>query len=436
MPSVAAFRPLRSRDYAIVWSAGLVSNIGTWLQTVAVGALVTGLTRNPIWTAVAYVAAFLPMGVLSPIGGALADRLDRRRFTIVATMVEAVLAATLAALVAAGHTSPVLVNVVVFVAGCVSALRLPFQQAMLPDLVPKEDLVGAVSLGSAQWNLGRVVGPALAGIVIVAGSFSLAFALNAVSFVAIVLAYVVVKPPQPTPTDEWPGVVKQLRAGAAAVRADPGCKAALVLIACAAGIAAPFMGLIAAMGEELVSDLGGVVSPERIAGATGALTTGQGIGAVIGSLLLPTLVERFGRHRVVLGSLVGTSLALIPYGLAPNVPSAAVAIAFTGGIYIFVLSGLSAVMQLRAPAEYRGRAISLFWAVLSIMFPIGALAQGVLARQVGMRATTIASGVALLVAVAIVRLTRPQLMRAVEDPSLEEVEKAERLVAEPEPLVP
>lgn len=367
MPT-AALRPLRHRGYAIVWSAGLVSNIGTWLQTVAVGALVTGMTRNPIWTAVAYVAAFLPMGVLSPVGGALADRLDRRRFTIAATLTETALAALLAVLVAAGHTSPVVVNLVVFAAGCVAATRMPFQQAMLPDLVPKEDLVGAVSLGSAQWNLGRVVGPAFAGIVIVAGSFELAFALNAVSFLAIVVAYTLVRVPSPEAHDAWPGVMAQLRDGAAAVRADAGCRAALLLIACTSGLIAPFMGLIAAMAEELVG--GG---PTRIAGATGALTTGQGVGAVIGALLLPVLVDRYGRRRVIVGALVAVPVALAPYALAPTVAVAAVALAFTGGIYIFVLSGLSAIVQLRAPAEYRGRAISFYWATLSTLFPIGAL---------------------------------------------------------------
>jgi MFS family permease len=122
------------------------------LQTVAVGSLVTGLTRNPLWTAVAYVASFLPMGLLSPVGGALADRLDRRRCVIAGTLIEASLAALLAVLVAAGRTDPVLVNLIVFVAGCVAALRMPFQQAMLPDLVPPEDLVGAISLGSAQFK--------------------------------------------------------------------------------------------------------------------------------------------------------------------------------------------------------------------------------------------------------------------------------------------
>ena len=427
----AALRPLRHPRYALIWSAGLVSNIGTWLQTVAVGSLVTGLTNNPIWTAVAYVAGFLPMSVLSPVGGALADRLDRRKFTVAATLVETTLAATLAVLVAGGHTAPALINVIVFVAGCVSAIRMPFQQAMLPDLVPHEDLVAAVSLGSAQWNLGRVVGPAFAGLVIVAGSFSLAFTLNAVSFLAVVIAFAIVRVPTPTSHEEWPGVISQMRAGARAVRADAGCRAAMVLVALAAGVGAPFMALIAAMADEFVT--GGA---KDIAAATGLLTTAQGAGSVVGALALPSLVIRFGRRRVIVGALLAMSVSLVPYALAPSVATAAPALAVTGGIYICVLSGLSAIVQLRAPTEFRGRAISLFWSVMSIVFPVGAFIQGVAARNVGMRTTTLASAVLLGVLTLTLRAVRPAVLDALDDPpASEEVEEAERLVAEVESLV-
>jgi len=433
-----ALRPLRHRAYATVWTAGLVSNIGTWMQTVAVGALVTALTHNPVWTAVAYIAGFLPMGIISPLGGALADRFDRKKVTIAGTFVETALASTLAILVHTGHTHPALVNLIVFMAGCVAAFRMPFQQAMLPDLVPREDIVGALSLGSAQWNFGRVAGPALAGIVIVAGSFSLAFAINALSFLAVVIAYSIVKVPKLETHEEWQGITKQLRAGAQAVKKDPGIRAAFVFIAVASGLAAPFMSLIAAMAEELAGGTGGA---KAIAAGTGALTTGQGIGAVLGSLLLPGLVDRWGRTRTLTAALLGCGVVLIPYGLAPNVPTAALALAAVGGVYILVLSGLSAIVQLRADPAFRGRAISLFWAVLSILFPIGALAQGMLARATNMRVTTVVAGIAVIAATLVLHATKPHLFSALDDDvtddkpdSLEEVEEPESLVAEGQPL--
>jgi len=408
---VAALRPLRHRRFALIWTGSLVSNIGTWMQTVAVGALVTGITGNPIWTAVSFVAAFLPNGILAPIGGALADRLDRRKFAMVGTGVEGAIAAVLAIVVARGTTDPYLITALVFLAGCVGALRMPFQQAMLPDLVPKEDVVGAISLGSAQWNLGRVIGPALAGLVIVAGSFAAAFAANAISFLAVIIAFAFVRVPPPEAADEHPGLLSHMRAGAGTVRRVPALRSAMVLIALTAAFAAPFIALIPAFAALLSKAAG----PEALAGATGAMTTAQGVGAVTASLLFPSLVERYGRVRMLGVVLFVTPLALIPYALSPSVAAAVVAIVFVGGAYICVLSGLSAVMQLGAPAAFRGRVLSLYFATLSIVFPLGALVQGAFARAVGLRVANIAGAVVLLAALTALAIFRPQIFRALDD---------------------
>lgn len=408
---VAALRPLRHRGYALVWTGSLISNVGSWMQTVAVGALVTGVTRNPVWTALAFVATFIPMGVLAPVGGALADRLDRRRFAVMATSAEATVAAGLAVLVGSGRTDPWFVTGLVFVAGCISALRLPVQQAMLPDLVPAEDIVGAVSLGSTQWNLGRVVGPAVAGVVIVVGSFAAAFVVNALSFLAVIVAFAAVPLPPAAGGATSTKLLAHMRAGARALRSEPACRAAMLLIALAAGLAAPFMALIPAMADVLVG--GG---PKALAAATGAFTTAQGLGAVVGALTFPSLVEHFGRRRMITCALMATPAALVAYALAPSVPAGVITLFFVGGTYICVLSGLSAVMQLRSPADYRGRVLSLFFGTLSIVFPLGTLVQGALADHVGLRVTTIAGGLVLAATVVAFRIVRPAILDALDDP--------------------
>lgn len=387
-----------------------MSNIGTWMQTVAVAALVTGITGNPVWTAASFIAGFLPNGILAPVGGALADRLDRRRWAIIGTAVEGGLAFVLALVIAAGNTDPFVITGIVFLAGCVGALRMPFQQAMLPDLVPADDVVGAISLGSAQWNLGRVIGPALAGLVIVAGSYAAAFFVNAASFLAVIVAFLFVRlPPHQSLDDDDVGLLSHMRAGASTVRSTPALRAGIVLIALSATLAAPFMALIAAYADELT------VGDDALGAATGALTTGQGVGAVVFSLLFPSFVVAFGRRRMLTLMLFLTPLALVPYALAPSVPAAVAAIVVVGGCYICILSGLSAVMQLRSPAAFRGRVLSLYFATLSVVFPVGALAQGALARLVGMRATILASAAAMLGAVVAVAVLRPHLLRALDD---------------------
>ena len=387
-----------------------MSNIGTWMQTVAVSALVTGITGNPVWTAASFIAGFLPNGVLAPVGGSLADRFDRRRCAIVATAVEGALAFALALVIAGGTTDPYLITGIVFLAGCVGALRMPFQQAMLPDLVPAEDVVGAISLGSAQWNLGRVVGPALAGLVIVAGSYSAAFFANAASYVAVIVAFLFVRLPPHVAAADDVGLLGHMRAGAAVVRSTPALRAAIVLIALSATLAAPFMALIGSFADVLTT------TDKALAAATGAITTGQGVGAVVFSLLFPSLVESFGRRRMLTVALVLTPLALVPYALAPSAPAAVAAVVLVGGCYICILSGLSAVVQLGSPSAFRGRALSLYFATLSVVFPVGALLQGVFARIVGMRATTIGGAALMLIGLGALALFRPGVLRALDDP--------------------
>ncbi len=215
----ASFRPLASRNFALVWSAALVSNVGTWMQIVTLGIVVTAKTHEPGWTGLVAAAAFLPNGLLAPLGGALADRLDRRRWLIVTTIAEAAFAGALAALAFTGHELPWLLSVVAFLGGTASAIGFPTYQAMLPDLVDKKDLLAAVSLSSAQFNLGRVIGPALAGVALVAGSAGWAFTANAISFGAVVVALLLVRlPAQVKSAGE--GIVSRMREGSAARLAD------------------------------------------------------------------------------------------------------------------------------------------------------------------------------------------------------------------------
>lgn len=406
----SSLAPLRHRNYALLWSAGTVSNVGTWMQTVAVGALVTEQTGQARWTALVAIAGFLPVGLLAPVGGALADRLDRRRWMVVGVLVEAGLATLLAVLHATGNASPGVVTLVVFGNGCTAALILPFHQAMLPDLVPRHDLLAAASLGSAQYNLGRVVGPALAAVLIAATSFTWAFAVNAVSYFAVVVALALIRLPPHSPVDDDERLFARIRAGARAAAAEPGCRAALALIAAASLLLAPFIALIPAKAHAIVSD-----GAKATASATGVLTTAQGVGAVIGALLIAPLANRFGRRRMIVVYLLGTAAALTMYAEAPTVTTATAALVLVGGLYIGILSGLSTVVQMRAPAAFRGRILSLYFMALGTIYPIGALLQGAVADHVGLGRTTIVGAVLLVLVVGAVAVVRPNLLRALDD---------------------
>ena len=197
----ASLRPLRSRNFALIWSAALVSNLGSWMQTVALGVLVythTG-SAGAGWAGLVAAAGFVPIVLLAPVGGALADRLDRRKWLILTTLAETMFATVLAVLAGLHHDPPWALVLLSFLGGASGAIGFPAYQAMVPDLVPSEDLLGAVSLSSAQYNLGRVIGPAVAGLILLTQNYAIVFGVNAASFGAVVIALLLVHLPRPVP---------------------------------------------------------------------------------------------------------------------------------------------------------------------------------------------------------------------------------------------
>lgn len=403
-----AFAPLRHRNFALVWAAGLISNVGTWMETVAVGDLVAHRTGQAGWTALVAAAGFLPMGLLGPIGGAFADRFDRRTMLLTMTMLQMVCAAALTALSATGHVTPGAVALVVFAAGCVAGLGFPAYSAMLPDLVPPEDLLAGMSLSQAQWNLGRVIGPALAGVAIALGSYTAAFALNTASFAAMVVALLALRlAPHVRPTDDDP-LLTRIRVGASAAWAEPGVRSAIIMISVVALTASPFIALIPAVARVRFD------GDEHL---TSWFVTAQGVGAVCGALALPALAARVGRFPMLMASFVLLPAALVLYGVAPTPQAAALALVAVGATYMFVFSGVGTVVQLRAPAALRARVLSFYFLALGTLYPIGATLQGPIADRIGLGVTTAASGVILVGVVVLLRTVRPGVLAALGDPA-------------------
>ena len=404
---VTSLRPFAQRDFTLVWVAALVSNVGSWMQTVAVGVLITDLTGRAGWTGLVAAAAFLPIGLLSPVGGAIADRVDRRRLLLGTAVVEAGFAAALAVVVASGLTSAALVTLLVLGGGCMMALGLPAFQAILPDLVPREDLLAASSLGLAGYNLGRVVGPALAGLVLAAGSFTWAFVINAASFGAVVLALLIVRIPDLPPSDEQGGIWGRIVTGARAALAEPGCRLSIATIAVTALFLSPFIALVPAIAIKLFD------SGET---GTSVLITAQGAGAVAGAILLAPAARRWGRRRLLVGNLIVLPLLLAAYGASPNLAVATVAILAVGMAYVGVLSGLGTVVQLRAPATLRARILSLYMVALGVVYPLGAVLQGFLGDRIGLRTVTAGTAALFLALVLVVLARRPALAAGFDDP--------------------
>ena len=384
-----ALDPLRHRNFALIWMSALLSNVGSWMQTVAVGILVTARTGQAGWTGLVAAAGFLPIGLLSPLGGVMADRFDRRMWLFTTTIGETAFATVLAILAWTGQDNPGIVTLLVFGGGAMAAIGFPAYQAMMPDLVPPSQLGAAISLSSAQFNLGRVIGPALAGVAIVVGGYQLAFAINALSFFAVLVALLIVRLPDRAQTSDPSSLRLRLAEGFRATARNRNARFAVLCISAVALTASPFIALVPAIALKVFHSK---------AGGTSVLITAQGIGAVAGALAITPLVERFGRRRVLAGDLIAVCGFLVLYSLAPTLWIGAVALLLVGAAYIGVLAGCNTIVQLNAPADLRGRMLGIYMMALGVLYPIGALAQGWLADWAGLRAVT-GGGALLLLAV-------------------------------------
>jgi MFS family permease len=396
--------PLRHRRYAALWTGAFCSNIGTWMEMVAVGILVQNITGQVAPVGIVIAAAFLPNGLIGPIGGALADRLPRRQLMLATTTVQTMLAGVLTALVALDIAEVWSIALIVFASGCAGAIGFPSYQSMMPDLVPREELASAAALGMMQYNLGRILGPALAGLLIDAGGFEWAFAVNTVSFIAVIVAIAPLELPGPQPVDNE-SISSAIRNGISYAAREPGIRAVMTYLSLNSLFAAPFIALVAPAAAEFTGN----------AKNASWLVTTQGVGAVIMALSLGNLAARFGNRRVLLATLFGLPPALALYGLAPSLVTAAIAIFGVGFFYLGSLTSFTTIAQLRASAEMRGRVMSALMVLLGTLYPLGTLAQGAIADEIGLRATTVGAAVLLIASLLIIRTVRPGFDRQLHD---------------------
>jgi MFS family permease len=401
-----SFAPFRHRDFALFWSGAFVSNVGTWMETVAFGYYVTNRTGQAVWPGLVAAATFVPTAFIGPVGGAIADRMPRKVVLLITTAVQTFFAGLITTLMIVGNPAPYVVVLVAFGSGCAAAVGFPAYQALIPDLVPIQDLPGAIALGSAQWNLGRVIGPLLAGIAIRLGSVPWALGANTVSFFAVIFVLLIITLPRPSADARLEKIGAAILSGIRFVRADPGLRIVIQTMSLSMLLAAPFIALLPAMAITVLHS-----------GKTGTsvLVTAQGIGAVSAALAIGPLGRRFGMRWIMVRSVTLVPLALILYAAAPNLPLSAVAIVVVGALYLTSLSCFTTIAQQRAPSEFRGRVLSLNTVVLGTVYPISAALQGLLADHFGLRAVTAGSAVVMLVAIAAVRIVRPGYSRALDD---------------------
>ncbi len=369
------------------------------MQSVALGVYLTRTTHNPVWLGLLTVAAWTPSLFGSPLGGVVADRWNRQRWIQANNLVMALAASALAVAAFTHHLTPARACYLAVIEGFASAASWSAWQSLLPDLVERDEVLAAVSLSSAQFNLGRIIGPFFAGVALAFGSPAVCFALNAASFVFVVIMFSFVRSaPRAKPTTRvrpW----AELVVGAKQAWAVKGCRYPILGIGTVALIVSPFIALVPAMAIDVLH-----------AGKAGTplLVTGQGVGAVLGALTLPAVARRTSRIFVLRASLVTVVAADALYGLAPNITLAVLALVVLGGAYLGTMTGLNTSVQLHAPRSERSRILALYTLSLSLGYPLGALVQAAMAKAWGVRPITVAGAGVMALVLFGVSLAYPQ----------------------------
>jgi MFS family permease len=415
---LSSFQAFRHPGFGALWTGALISNIGAWMSAVALGVTVTEQTGKAAWTGTVVALSFLPAVVLSPVAGALADRFERRRYIALLTAAQMSVVAFLAALAFTGHLTVGWMALLAFLNGCAGTLSLPGFVALIAELVPPQALHSALSLNSAQFNVGRVIGPALATIVFAVAGPAWAFAANALSFAAVYWALTRI-PARPRATRvAHPRLWDGIREGFAVARGDPGIRLALATVLAIAVLVAPFIGLVPVFALEVFHR-----GPETAS----LFTTAQGAGAIVGAFAMAPLVQRFGLRRVAIGATFALGPCAAAYWLAPSPGAAAICISLLGAAYLASLTTFNTIGQLRAPREAQARVSSIHSMLLSGGYGLGLVALGALADRFGLRLLLVSAAVVFAVLVAIGRALAPGGVAALEPrrirPALPEMER-------------
>jgi MFS family permease len=405
------FRALTHRNFRLFWAGAFLSNIGTWMQTVAQGWLVLQLTNSAFWLGVDGFAATSPGLVLTLLGGVFADRIDRKRLLIFTQAGAGLTALALAFLIAAGIVSDAghvwIILVASFVTGCCFSLASPSYQAITIDLVGREDLSNAIALNSTQFQLSRVVGPALAGVGFQLFGLAGCFFVNGLSFIAIIIALsmVRIKSRDGTTVVARPGgkhqtVWHDLKNGFRYVWSRPRVFMLLLISAVASLFGAPYMTLmplftrdVLGLGETGLSVMMGVA----------------GAGSFLAALMLTFLGNLRRRGFYVLGGSAAFGLCLVGFSLSRSVTLSLVMLFGIGFAIVCSIAVTNMLLQTLVTDEMRGRVMSMFMLSFIGAWPIGSFISGVAARRFGAPYTLAAGGLIIALFNLCVAIRNPRL---------------------------
>jgi predicted MFS family arabinose efflux permease/quinol monooxygenase YgiN len=389
--AASAWAPFRSRTFAVIWTATVVSNIGGWMYTVASGWLMTSLNPDPFIVSLVQVANSLPMFLFAIPAGALVDIVDRRRFLISGESAITITSAAFAALVWLHLITPTSLLLFSFIVTVGSAITAPAWQAVVAQLVPKSDLSSAVAGNSVGINVSRTVGPALGGVIVGAFGIAAPFWLNAFSNIGVIAALVWWRPPKKNgdqlPPEPFGSAV---RIGLRHARYNAHLSATLLRAIGFFVFASAYWALLPLIARSQIA--GGPALYGMLLGAIGA-------SAVGGAFALPWLKARLDPDRLLAAATVATSVATGLFALAHDAVTAVVASLIAGASWIAALSTLNLSAQVALPEWVRGRGLAMYVTVMFGALTLGSAIWGEVAAKAGLPAALFLAAAGAIVAI-------------------------------------
>ena len=379
-------RALRHRNFRLFWTGQLISVIGTWMQSVGQGWLMYRLTDSAWMLGVLGFTQFMPVMLFSLWAGVVADRVDKRRMVLVTQSLALVQALALAVVVSAGIAQPWMVLVLAFVFGSINAFDLPARQSFLVELVGKEDLPNAIALNSAAFNTARVIGPAIAGIVVGVAGEAWCFWINAVSYL-VVIAMLRRMDLVARPIAGAGAAAASLLEGVRYVLATPPVRNLLILLGCMCSLGFQYMTLLPVYARQIL---------RTGSEAYGLMVSAFGLGSLLSAIVLTRRHDRWGLRRNLQVALVTAALGMAVFAWSRVLPlTLAMGFACGFGLILYVAS-TNVLLQLSIEDRFRGRVMSLYTFMFIGTAPIGALSAGAIAQRFGAPVATSLCSVVLL----------------------------------------
>ena len=392
----AGLRAFRHRDFRVFFTGQAVALVGSWMQQVAQAWLVLSLTSSPLRLGLVGSLNFLPILLFAVVGGAVADRLPKRRLLVMTQSLLACQTLTLAVLVVTGRVRYWHICVLAIVWGIANTIDLPVRQAFIVELAGRADVTSAVALNSAAFNVARIVGPAAAGLLIARTGVAPAYFINAGAFVVVILTLLLVRARgAPLPRGQT-SIAVEVREGVAYALRTPHIRVVLAVLAVVSITVFNFSVYVPLFARQVLN---------RGPDGFGLLMASVGVGAVGGALTLGAL--RAPSTTLLFATAFGSCTGLVVMSVIDRFVVAAVALFVLGWISVMVVAGCQASLQLAAPDRLRGRVMSLHTFIYGGVFPFGAFTVGSISEHWGVSwAYRVAGMFGLLALVVVLGLWR------------------------------